>query len=54
VLRNQAALHEIAGRVEPVATSNHTPVAGFEKEPRERQNSSFRVLKDKQAACVAV
>jgi CRP/FNR family transcriptional regulator len=54
VLRNKAALHEIAGRVELVLPATHAPAAGLEKEPRERQNSSFRVLKDKQAACVAV
>ena len=51
VLRNQKALLEIAGRgalfVAPLTTMSHT-------EPLARQNSVFRVLKDKQAACATV
>ena len=54
VLLNQAALREIAGRAEAVATHDHTALTGAGKEPRERQSCSFRVLKEKQAACVAV
>jgi Crp-like helix-turn-helix protein len=53
LLRNKAALHEIAGRVELTAASIHAPLAGSE-ESRERLSASFRVLKDKEAACVAV
>ena len=49
VLRNKAALLVIAGR------AGMGECRGVvEKEPRERQNSSFRVSKDKQAACVTV
>jgi CRP/FNR family transcriptional regulator len=51
VLRNQRALAEIAGRgalfVAPPATL-------LRAEPLGRQNSAFRVLKDKQAACATV
>jgi CRP/FNR family transcriptional regulator, cyclic AMP receptor protein len=54
VLLNQSALREIAGRAEAVATNDRTELTGAGTEPRERQNCSFRVLKEKQAACVAV
>ncbi len=54
VLRNQSALQEIAGRAEPVPTHDHPALIGAGKEPRERLNSPFRVLKEKQAACAAV
>ncbi len=48
VLRNKTALLEIAGRA---SLGEYGPAA---KEVRERQNSAFRVSKDKQAACVTV
>ncbi|MBZ5509669.1 MAG: Crp/Fnr family transcriptional regulator [Acidobacteriia bacterium] len=54
VLRNQSALQEIAGRAEPVATHDRTALLGAGKEPRERLDSPFRVLKEKQAACAVV
>ncbi|MBZ5631402.1 MAG: helix-turn-helix domain-containing protein, partial [Acidobacteriia bacterium] len=54
VLRNQSALQAIAGRAEAPATDHRTALAGAGTEPRERQSCSFRVLKEKQAACVAV
>ncbi|MBZ5567372.1 MAG: Crp/Fnr family transcriptional regulator [Acidobacteriia bacterium] len=51
VLRNQKMLLEIAGRgalfVAPLTTMPHA-------EPLARQNSAFRVVRDKQAACAIV
>jgi CRP/FNR family transcriptional regulator len=52
VLRNEPALRVLAGR--GGEASEDVPEAKAASEARERQNSSFRVLKDKQAACVTV
>ncbi len=51
VLSNQNALVEIAGRA---GTPFVAPMSQAHSETGERQNSAFRVFKDKQAACVAV
>jgi CRP/FNR family transcriptional regulator len=53
VLRNHKALQAIAGRGTAVAAPEPTP-ASRPNVAEGRQNSSFRVLKDKQAACVVV
>jgi CRP/FNR family transcriptional regulator len=53
VMKNQGALQAIAGRGAAYATPDRVH-GSTPSEPGERQNSSFRVLKDKQAACVAV
>jgi hypothetical protein len=51
VLKNRGALQELAGRgANPAPTGKEFETGG----ERERQTSSFRVLKDKQAACVTV
>ncbi len=51
VLANTKALVDIAGRAGAPFTA---PMPKTHFEPVERQNSAFRVLKDKQPACVAV
>jgi CRP/FNR family transcriptional regulator len=53
VLRNHGALQGIAGRGTAVVAPERT-LASRPNEPGGRQNSSFRVLKDKQAACAVV
>jgi CRP/FNR family transcriptional regulator, cyclic AMP receptor protein len=53
VLKNHRALQEIAGRGAAFGTPDPA-LTSRTNEPRERQNSSFRVLKDKQLACAVV
>lgn len=53
VMKNHKALQDIAGRGAAFATPDRV-LASRPNEPGERQNSSLRVLKDKQAACAVV
>ena len=54
VLKNYRKLQAIAGRGATTDRPELPPASSVRKEAGERQNSSFRVLKDKQTACATV